>query len=175
MGAQVAPLVPPRRDLTSATSSRPAHPAGSHFPCQCRRSDVPPQPSTVCRPSTTAAASRHQTHARPRLDPDLQPAITATRPTVEHHSRRDRDPRRHLPGPSAHPCTTAASPRPQPRRPRLPRHRPVTSAYATTRACAGHTDTPSAGTTATYVKATLPEIAQALAALTGEPHPLANN
>ncbi|MEU4394025.1 site-specific integrase [Kribbella sp. NPDC023855] len=34
--------------------------------------------------------------------------------------------------------------------------------YATARAFAGHTDTPAAGTTATYVKATLPEIAQAL-------------
>ncbi|MFF1819732.1 tyrosine-type recombinase/integrase [Kribbella sp. NPDC058245] len=45
--------------------------------------------------------------------------------------------------------------------------------YATARAYAGHTDTPSAGTTATYVKATLSEIAQALAALTNESHPLA--
>ncbi len=31
------------------------------------------------------------------------------------------------------------------------------------------------GTTATYVRADLPEIATALAALTGEPHPLAHN
>jgi len=45
--------------------------------------------------------------------------------------------------------------------------------YATARAYAGHTDTPHAATTATYVKATLPEIAQALASLTGESHPLA--
>ena len=30
-----------------------------------------------------------------------------------------------------------------------------------------------AGATATYVQATLPEVAAALAALTGEPHPLA--
>ncbi|MGZ0147956.1 tyrosine-type recombinase/integrase [Kribbella sp. WER1] len=47
--------------------------------------------------------------------------------------------------------------------------------YATARAYAGHTDNTNAGTTATYVRATLPEIATALAALTGEPHPLANN
>jgi hypothetical protein len=40
---------------------------------------------------------------------------------------------------------------------------------------AGHTNAPTAGTTATYVKATLPEIAQALSTLTGEPHPLANS
>jgi len=32
--------------------------------------------------------------------------------------------------------------------------------------------TPHAGTTATYVRANLPEVAAALAALTGEPHPL---
>jgi hypothetical protein len=38
---------------------------------------------------------------------------------------------------------------------------------------AGHTDNAHAGTTATYVRASLPEIAAALAALTGEPHPLA--
>ncbi|WP_433019087.1 tyrosine-type recombinase/integrase [Kribbella sp. CA-294648] len=47
--------------------------------------------------------------------------------------------------------------------------------YATARAFAGHTDAPAASTTATYVKATLPEIAQALSTLTGEPHPLANS
>ena len=45
--------------------------------------------------------------------------------------------------------------------------------YAITRAYAGHTEGGNAGTTATYVRATLPEIAAALAALTGEPHPLA--
>ena len=46
--------------------------------------------------------------------------------------------------------------------------------YAVARAYAGHTDSNShAGTTATYVRASLPEIAAALAALTGEPHPLA--
>ena len=46
--------------------------------------------------------------------------------------------------------------------------------YAVARAYAGHTDSNShAGTTATYVRASLPEIAAALAALTGEPYPLA--
>lgn len=45
--------------------------------------------------------------------------------------------------------------------------------YAITRAYAGHTDTDNTGATATYVRATLPEVAAALAALTGEPHPLA--
>ncbi|MBV8542732.1 MAG: site-specific integrase [Pseudonocardiales bacterium] len=45
--------------------------------------------------------------------------------------------------------------------------------YAIARAYAGHTDSANAGTTATYVRAHLPEIAAALAALTGEPHPLA--
>ena len=42
------------------------------------------------------------------------------------------------------------------------------------RAYAGHTDGGSeTGATATYVRATLAEVAAALAALTGEPHPLA--
>ena len=46
--------------------------------------------------------------------------------------------------------------------------------YAVARACAGHTDGGSeAGATATYVRASLAEVAAALAALTGEPHPLA--
>ena len=41
-------------------------------------------------------------------------------------------------------------------------------------AYAGHTDSGSeAGATATYVRATTHEVAAALAALTGEPHPLA--
>ncbi|CAM3407052.1 site-specific integrase [Kibdelosporangium persicum] len=45
--------------------------------------------------------------------------------------------------------------------------------YAVARAFAGHTDSGNEpGATATYVRATLPEIAAALAALTGEPHPL---
>lgn len=45
--------------------------------------------------------------------------------------------------------------------------------YAVARAYAGHTDTNShAGATATYVRANLAEVAAALAALTGEPHPL---
>jgi integrase/recombinase XerC len=46
--------------------------------------------------------------------------------------------------------------------------------YAVAKAYAGHTDTGSdAGATATYVRATIHEVAAALAALTGEPHPLA--
>jgi integrase len=46
--------------------------------------------------------------------------------------------------------------------------------YAVARAYAGHTDGNShAGTTATYVRATVPEIAAALATLTGQAHPLA--
>jgi integrase/recombinase XerC len=45
--------------------------------------------------------------------------------------------------------------------------------YAVARAYAGHTDSGNAGTTATYVRASLAEIATALAALTAEPHPLA--
>lgn len=46
--------------------------------------------------------------------------------------------------------------------------------YAIARAYAGHTDNDNAGTTATYIRANLPEVATALAALTREPHPLAN-
>jgi integrase len=46
--------------------------------------------------------------------------------------------------------------------------------YAIARAYAGHTGTGGeAGATSTYVRASLPEVAAALAALTGEPHPLA--
>ena len=46
--------------------------------------------------------------------------------------------------------------------------------YAVARAYAGHTDGGSeAGATATYVRADLAEVAAALAALTGEAHPLA--
>ena len=46
--------------------------------------------------------------------------------------------------------------------------------YAVARAYAGHTDGGSeAGATSTYVRASLAEVAAALAALTGEPHPLA--
>ncbi len=46
--------------------------------------------------------------------------------------------------------------------------------YAVARAYAGHTDGGSeGGATATYVRASLAEVAAALAALTGEPHPLA--
>jgi integrase/recombinase XerC len=46
--------------------------------------------------------------------------------------------------------------------------------YAVARAYAGHTDSGSEpGATATYVRATLAEVAAAIAALTGEAHPLA--
>ena len=46
--------------------------------------------------------------------------------------------------------------------------------YAVARAYAGHTDCGSeAGATSTYVRASLDEVAAALAALTGERHPLA--
>jgi len=46
--------------------------------------------------------------------------------------------------------------------------------YAVAKAYAGHTDNGSdGGATATYVRATTYEVAAALAALTGEPHPLA--
>ena len=46
--------------------------------------------------------------------------------------------------------------------------------YAVARAYAGHTDGGGdAGATSTYVRASLSEVAAALAALTGEPHPLA--
>jgi integrase/recombinase XerC len=45
--------------------------------------------------------------------------------------------------------------------------------YAVARAYAGHSGKNDAGTTTTYVRADLYEVAAALAALTGEPHPLA--
>jgi integrase/recombinase XerC len=45
--------------------------------------------------------------------------------------------------------------------------------YAVARAYAGHTDGDSAGATSTYVRASVSEVAAALGALTGEPHPLA--
>jgi integrase len=48
-----------------------------------------------------------------------------------------------------------------------------TFGYAIAHAYAGHTDNANASTTATYVRASLHEIATALAALTAEPHPLA--
>jgi integrase/recombinase XerC len=44
--------------------------------------------------------------------------------------------------------------------------------YAVARAYAGHTDSGNAGTTATYIRADVHEVAAALAALTGEAHPL---
>jgi integrase len=45
--------------------------------------------------------------------------------------------------------------------------------HAVARAYAGHTDSSGAGVTATYVRASLQEVAVALASLTGEDHPLA--
>jgi site-specific recombinase XerD len=45
--------------------------------------------------------------------------------------------------------------------------------YAIARAYAGHTSKNDAGTTTTYITADIHEVATALAALTGEPHPLA--
>jgi hypothetical protein len=46
--------------------------------------------------------------------------------------------------------------------------------YAVAKAYAGHTDVGGdVGATSTYVRASLSEVASALAALTGEPHPLA--
>lgn len=45
--------------------------------------------------------------------------------------------------------------------------------YAVAKAFAGHNDRSDAGTTTTYVRADLHEVARATAALTGEPHPLA--
>jgi integrase/recombinase XerC len=49
-----------------------------------------------------------------------------------------------------------------------------TFGYAVAHAYAGHTDEDTnAGSTATYIRADLHEVATALAALTGEPHPLA--
>jgi integrase len=47
--------------------------------------------------------------------------------------------------------------------------------YAVARAYAGHTGRSDAGTTATYVRGHIEEVASALAALTGEPHPLATH
>jgi hypothetical protein len=48
--------------------------------------------------------------------------------------------------------------------------------HAVARAYAGHTDGGSeTGATSTYVRASLPEVAAALAALTGEPHPFATS
>ncbi len=45
--------------------------------------------------------------------------------------------------------------------------------YAIARAYAGHADNGNASTTATYVRASISEVATALATLTSEPHPLA--
>jgi integrase/recombinase XerC len=45
--------------------------------------------------------------------------------------------------------------------------------YAVARAFAGHFSARDAGTTATYVRASVEEVATALSALTREPHPLA--
>jgi site-specific recombinase XerD len=46
--------------------------------------------------------------------------------------------------------------------------------HAVARAFAGHIDSAEANSTATYVRATLDEVAAAVAMLTGEPHPLAS-
>jgi len=49
-----------------------------------------------------------------------------------------------------------------------------TFGYGVARAYAGHTDSGAdAGTTATYIRANVHEVATALAVLTDEPHPLA--
>ncbi|NES14526.1 MULTISPECIES: site-specific integrase [Micromonospora] len=48
-----------------------------------------------------------------------------------------------------------------------------TCSYAVARAYAGHSGKNDAGTTMTYVRAEVQEVAAALATLTGEPHPLA--
>ncbi len=48
-----------------------------------------------------------------------------------------------------------------------------TFSYAVARAYAGHTGKNDVGTTMTYVRAEIQEVAAALAGLTGEPHPLA--
>jgi integrase/recombinase XerC len=45
--------------------------------------------------------------------------------------------------------------------------------YAVARAYAGHDGSRDVGVTSTYVRADITEVAAALAALTGEPHPLA--
>jgi integrase/recombinase XerC len=47
--------------------------------------------------------------------------------------------------------------------------------YGVAREYAGHTGESDAGTTTTYVRADLPEVAAALAAMTGEPDPLAGH
>jgi len=47
--------------------------------------------------------------------------------------------------------------------------------HAVAKAYAGHTDSDSAGSTGTYVRASVQEVAAALAALTGEDHPLASD
>jgi hypothetical protein len=44
--------------------------------------------------------------------------------------------------------------------------------YGIARAYAGHTDTTGPATT-TYIKADVPAVASALAAMTGKPHPMA--
>jgi hypothetical protein len=46
--------------------------------------------------------------------------------------------------------------------------------YAITAAYAGHTDRHDTGSTTTYIRASIHEVATALTGLTGEPHPLAS-
>ncbi|WP_327116966.1 site-specific integrase [Nocardia sp. NBC_01730] len=50
-----------------------------------------------------------------------------------------------------------------------------TFSYAVAREFAGHTDNHSEGATTTYIRATVEEVAAAVALLTGEPHPLASS
>jgi hypothetical protein len=45
--------------------------------------------------------------------------------------------------------------------------------YGVARAYAGHTDSGGDASTTTYIRASVQEVARALAALVGEPHPLA--
>jgi hypothetical protein len=69
-------------------------------------------------------------------------------------------------------CCRGCTPRPLAAA--VPRWRCAQPTSTPASAYAGHTDSGSeAGATATYVLASLPEVAAALAALTGEPHPLA--
>jgi hypothetical protein len=72
----------------------------------------------------------------------------------------------------------ALGPHPADQHPLAPAHHPHLGrnfGFAIAHAYAGHTDgTGDTGSaTSTYVRATLTEVATALAALTGEPHPLA--
>lgn len=108
-----------------------------------------PRNPTQQHPQHPATALRQQT--APHCPPLRQPLVQTGRPsplgrrTTSHHTLAQ-----------AHDLTW------------VERH----YGYATARAYAGHT-THRPGTTATYVKADIHEIATALATLTQEPHPLA--